>query len=328
MNRGFFDDSCDGIVHVSLAFGGKVFKAMARVAAGPPAFAPDSLPVRTVADDLSQMAMGTTVTSVTVDEVIDIVRRAVENMRLLNTETQNASFPFWIGGGLRPIFGAGGAKYFPTRTIHESLLDSLEGLKAPDASPARAAAIAVLEHVVDVLRGPGDVHDYRKAGAAGTLQPAQRMPALLRGSDGALLSLTRRQQAILRQAIEKFRPPSATGTSPVDCMTRLIPHFAPFATLHSAIVLPNGNTLASLFATPGQFLAYLSDPASVALGALATNLGFGGEQLVVPKNPGASALFKIVTTVGHPMKPRFESYSDPVTGSTGVIVVQDWINSL
>jgi hypothetical protein len=46
---GYLDDECDGIVRVELAAGGKTLSAFARFGAGPPAFAPDGLPVRTTA---------------------------------------------------------------------------------------------------------------------------------------------------------------------------------------------------------------------------------------------------------------------------------------
>ena len=46
---GYLDDECDGIVSVELKIGDKTLRAFARIGAGPPAFAPDSLPIRTVA---------------------------------------------------------------------------------------------------------------------------------------------------------------------------------------------------------------------------------------------------------------------------------------
>ena len=53
---GYLDDECDGYVTVYLKTGNKkVLKAQAHISAGPPAFAPDTLPVRVVSDELEQI---------------------------------------------------------------------------------------------------------------------------------------------------------------------------------------------------------------------------------------------------------------------------------
>ena len=59
-----------------------------RVGAGPPAYAPDALPIRTVADELEQALLGPTVApgDATLERVEEIVRRAFETVRLLNTD--------------------------------------------------------------------------------------------------------------------------------------------------------------------------------------------------------------------------------------------------
>ena len=55
-SRGFLDDACDGIIDVELAVNGTKLSSYARVMAGPPAFAPDSFPIRRIFDEL-EMAM-------------------------------------------------------------------------------------------------------------------------------------------------------------------------------------------------------------------------------------------------------------------------------
>src|SRR5207302_9116070 len=45
-SRGYLDDECDGIVEIRL----DRLSAIARVGAGPPAYAPDSFPIRSVMD--------------------------------------------------------------------------------------------------------------------------------------------------------------------------------------------------------------------------------------------------------------------------------------
>jgi hypothetical protein len=90
---GYLDDECDGVVSVELALGGKTLRAFARIGAGPPSFAPDGLPIRTVADELEQAMFGPDVDAAAVsdDEVEDIVRRAFETVRLLNTAVMNGN---------------------------------------------------------------------------------------------------------------------------------------------------------------------------------------------------------------------------------------------
>jgi hypothetical protein len=90
---GYLDDECDEIVTVTLAIGGKTLTAFARIAAGPPTFAPDSVPIRTVADELDQVLLGfdATAATVTLEEAEEIVRRAVESVRLMNTAAMNGN---------------------------------------------------------------------------------------------------------------------------------------------------------------------------------------------------------------------------------------------
>src|SRR6202012_3314442 len=59
ISRGYFDDACDGFVEVQLTLkDGSTLAAKARICAAPPAMAPDSLFVRTLADDLEQVING------------------------------------------------------------------------------------------------------------------------------------------------------------------------------------------------------------------------------------------------------------------------------
>lgn len=73
---GYIDDECDGYAEFRLAVGKKVLKARAVIGAGPPAYAPDTLPVRVVADELEQLLFGPEVTGdVPIEEAEEIVRR-------------------------------------------------------------------------------------------------------------------------------------------------------------------------------------------------------------------------------------------------------------
>jgi hypothetical protein len=84
-SRGFLDDACDGIIDVELNANGTKLSSYARVMAGPPAFAPDSLPIRRIFDELEMAMNGPKAAGGTNEEVQDIVRRAFESIRLMNT---------------------------------------------------------------------------------------------------------------------------------------------------------------------------------------------------------------------------------------------------
>src|SRR5205085_3290837 len=80
---GYLDDECDGTVSVELVAGGQTLRAYAYIGAGPPSFAPDGLPIRTVSDELEQAMFGPDVAASAVSdaEVEEIVRRAFETVR-------------------------------------------------------------------------------------------------------------------------------------------------------------------------------------------------------------------------------------------------------
>jgi hypothetical protein len=205
VNLGYLDDTCDGIVRASITFGGRTLTSIARVSSGPPDFAPDSDPVRSVADDFEQMLKGPDVGTVTADAVIAVVRGAVETMRLMNTETQNRTFPFWVPTA-QNAFGDT-AKYGAVRRIHERLLTRVQGLTAPAGDPARTAAVATLNSILGMVRDPDKTGDYTITAPDGEKPGMGKMPAFMRGGDGDLLVLTRRQLSILRQAVQQFGTP-------------------------------------------------------------------------------------------------------------------------
>ena len=72
---------------------GSTLTARAWVSTGTPAFAPDSLPMRTVADELEQVILGPEIADaeVSIDEADEIVRRALETVRLMNIAVMNGN---------------------------------------------------------------------------------------------------------------------------------------------------------------------------------------------------------------------------------------------
>jgi hypothetical protein len=313
-NLGYFDDSSDGIVTVTLTLqDGRKLSSFARASAGPPAFAPDSQPVRSMADELEQMTLGPFVADVTVEEVLDVVRRAVETMRLIDTAWWNQNYA-------DNAFDSNVAAYGRVREIHTSLFATLAtGLAAPANSNDRQAAYGTLTQIETVLREYDAVADERRVAR-------QHMPALMRGADGNDLALNRRQRSKLRRALKVFAPTLEQGGSPeVAAMTRMIDTFQAMAGLHARFVEDN-RSLADRFADPSAVLDYLRK--AVAKGSVATAAGLAGEPLVVPGDPRNSAFLLTISRPEHPMNGPISSYRDSQTSKTGLQVIQDWIASL
>jgi hypothetical protein len=312
-NLGYFDDSSDGIITVTLTTqDGRRLSSFARTSAGPPDFAPDSLPVRSMADELEQLALGPFVADVTIDEVLDIVRRALETMRLMDTAYWNRRY---AGRAFDPTRAA----YRTAHDIHTALLATLTtGLAAPADSNERRLAHASLTRLNEILR------EYDAVGDRSTAS-RQRMPALMKGADANDLALNRRQRSKLRRALKVFQPAPDQGSPEVAAMVRMIGTFQPMAGLHAQFSEDN-RTLADRFADPPAVLDYLRKAA--AKGAVATAAGLAGKPLVVAGDPQNSAFLLTVSRPEHPMNGPLSSYRDSQTGKSGLQVIQDWIASL
>ncbi len=203
ISRGYFDDACDGFVEVRLTLpGGKVLTAMARVCASPPAVVPDSLFVRSLADDLEQVIHGPTVANdeppdVTQARAEDIVRRAFETVRFLNVAVLNGndykgrsalsldSMPEEEAAdterAIRPVITPEGADTLAILTLHQQVFAALRGGAAP--------------WFLRLLRKPEEVSDFTDRGR-------RKMPALMCGADNSYLALTYRQIDTIRKVAE------------------------------------------------------------------------------------------------------------------------------
>jgi hypothetical protein len=210
ISYGYVDDECDGTIEVRVAGPGHDLSAFARVAAGPPTFAPDSKPVRTVADELEQALAGPDVaaTDVEIDDARDIVRRALETVRLMNTGQLNKGGVTRGVGMARmdildvdresaPIFEPSVAESLAIRARHERVLLALES--------------GSLVWFARVLRDHDKVGDLTDEGR-------RRMPGMMRNADGRHLALTRRQVSKIRAAAEAVlrtgAKPESTPTPP------------------------------------------------------------------------------------------------------------------
>lgn len=176
VSSAYLDDGCDGIVEVTLDIGGRALHGLARIGAGPPTYVPDAAPIRTVADELEQALLGPTVApaDATFERVEEIVRRAFETVRLMHTPTWNVN---GMGGFVGPITDASLVDTVALENLHQSLLVALRSGTAP--------------WFADVLR------DFDEAGTF-TERGRSKMPAMMRGADGWLMTLTRRQIDLFR----------------------------------------------------------------------------------------------------------------------------------
>ena len=177
---GFFDDTCDGIVEARLTVGTASFLAYARISSGPPDFAPDSLPVRTLFDDFEQLVEGPAVTGQpSKREVADYLRRALETIRLVHVPTLNVAgmsgHDVGFGRENAPIYDPaiwGSLDTARVRMIHtQNLLLFLNNVNRGIATRLR--------HYDAV----GNLEDNGR----------QSMPAMMRGGDGRHVALTTRQ---------------------------------------------------------------------------------------------------------------------------------------
>jgi hypothetical protein len=193
VSRGYLDDECDGTVQVQVTLPGKTLTAVARITCGPPNFAPDGLPIRTVADELEQVELGPSVSGpVPMAEVGSIVRRALETVRLMNTAAMNspsvnsmADQDTVQGRAAEPIFDPSVVDALAIRARHESVLLALNS--------------GTMAWFSSVLRRYQDVGDLSNDGR-------RKMPGMMRGADSSHLALTRRQASTIDAAAQEMTP--------------------------------------------------------------------------------------------------------------------------
>lgn len=186
---GYLDDECDGTVTVTLKQGENILTAQATIGAGPPAYAPDTLPVRVISDELEQILYGQSVQAdmVSLDDATELVLRALETVRLMNTAVMNGN----------PVYG----RLNVASTMVRQNTNDFERIYEPIAATSivdNLALRALHERVfstlsaggapwfAEVLRRPEEIGDLSAKGL-------RKMPALMRGADGRSLTLTRRQ---------------------------------------------------------------------------------------------------------------------------------------
>jgi hypothetical protein len=212
ISRGYLDDACDGFVEVQLKLkDNSTLTAKARICAAPPAMAPDSAFVRTLADDLDQVINGPNVPAneppdITRARALDIIRRAYETVRFMNVAVMNGndfkgrpalsldSMPEEEAAdtqrAIRPVMAAGSVDTFAIMTLHQQVFAALQGGAAP--------------WFLRLLRQPDEVADFTDRGR-------RKMPALMCGADNNYLALTWRQIDTIRKAAEGLPAPRPTA---------------------------------------------------------------------------------------------------------------------
>ena len=229
VSRGYLDDACDGTVQVTLTLnGGPTLTTVGRIVAAPPALVPDSMFVRTLADDLDQVIFGPAVSpdephEETRARAEDIVRRAFETVRFLNVAVMNgnpvngrdpldidtmpAEEAFDVYRPMRPIFAPHSADTLAIMALHQRVYSALRAGAAP-WFPA-------------LLRKPEEVADFTDGGR-------RKMPALMCGADGNYLALTHRQIRTMYKAAGRPLdiPESDITVEPDADPSRLVPRNA------------------------------------------------------------------------------------------------------
>jgi hypothetical protein len=208
VSKGYLDDECDGTVEVELTIGKTKLSTFARIGAGPPAFAPDSYPIRSVYDELEQALLGPEVKpgDYTSDELQheaeEILRRAFETVRLMSTTIMN-------GNAFRGQVDIGSTM---VRQDHNDAARAFEPIMAPTIVD-NLAVRTLHQNVFTALRSgapPWFVSVLRKFDEIGDLTDLGRrkMPGMMRNADGRHLCLTRRQREKIRMAAARLVSPA------------------------------------------------------------------------------------------------------------------------
>lgn len=195
---GLFDDASDGWLEVTLHTSDQDFKARASLATAPPAFAPDILPIRVVTDELEQILYGPEFDEnelVHIDDIQEIIRRAFETIRLMNTAIMNGN-PYYGRSGtastmprqdtndthraFEPVMSPDIVDNFAVRQLHERIYNSLDTGIAP--------------WFINSIRMPYEIGKLDN-------ETRRKMPAMMRGADARALTLTYRQINTIIKAI-------------------------------------------------------------------------------------------------------------------------------
>jgi hypothetical protein len=207
---GYLDDECDGVVSVVLKLkDDSLLSARATIGAGPPAYAPDTLPVRVVSDEMEQLLFGPEVADdeISLDSATALVLRALESVRLMNTAVMNGN-P--VNGRLNVAStmvrqNSSDFERYYEPIAASTLVDNL-ALQALHERVFSALAAGGAPWFAQSLRQPEEIGDLSAGGL-------RKMPAMMRGADGRSLTLTRRHidMVVKAAANAMFSGPTTPG---------------------------------------------------------------------------------------------------------------------
>lgn len=213
---GFVDDVCDGLVRCTVP---GLPPARARVAVGPPRYAPDRRPFVSLADGFADRVKRLEVFDpsfvadfeTTTLEVRDLMERVWETMGLVNVDFQNER-------ARRENRGVAASRGLPPEAAADKAFERPEAiaerpLPLTETGRLQHHRLLALEVFEDMLREQPDLIDrvIRPPGTSDEYYD-RRMPALFRGSDRHPMHLTRRQYDLLRVWAARLRRDSEKDT--------------------------------------------------------------------------------------------------------------------
>jgi hypothetical protein len=315
-SRGLFDDTSEGIVTVHVRGGGLDLTARARIAVGPPDFAPDRLPIRTLADDFEWLEFGPDAPAPVNDAfVADLLEKAFDSAELLQVPRNKAESGWSRFPPAAPDFDPD-----QPREVHQELLAQARALTA-GSQPAGILA-----------RRTAFVAKVRPAGSS---EGGTKMPLFMVGQNRQPLFLGPRQQSTLKiwagQAAAPPAPPPVTGprpalSVPVDsaraqadmlALIRKKRDVENAAPRHRAVLVDGGpKRLSELFADDAALLQYLLTHNPV------DNIpaGLEGLPLITRRSLEKSVFYQLIVRDDGPMNGRFTADE--------LKVIERWIMSL
>ena len=210
---GLVDDVTDGIVECRIAG----LTAVARIAVGPPDFAPDRRHVVSIQDGLADRVDRTGMRTADLAELDDLVRdlfeRALETSDMMNKDSElDRRHPVDEPPSFRMPRATGNRDELAVNTIWSTRDEFAPAAHRSDALPVsfkgrrKHRRYVALEYLRDRLREDPQLIDTWIRRPLDRFQAFdRRMPPLMRGSHGRAMNITRRQYDMLQRWVEDLR---------------------------------------------------------------------------------------------------------------------------
>ena len=217
VSLGLVDDVTDGIIECTIG----VKKAFARIAVGPPDFAPDRRHIISIqeglADRVDRDQIRQTADHDELEELVrDIFERALETSDAMNKDAIRERVALMNGTALPSSTGDRDelalGTLWPGRTEQGSAAHRADALPISFAGSRKHKRYTALEYLRDRLREDPELIDkwIRKPRDEFQLYD-RRMPPLMRGSHGGPMNLTQRQYELLNKWVEGLRQQGLIG---------------------------------------------------------------------------------------------------------------------